>query len=123
MIDSVGIQIPVTVEAAGKVSAKLGFHRVTERVEDGELQPLWERQDIEFWPSSERKILGNVKPEGSHHLDYPALVNFPSFSLPKVVYGHNVAMLYDFQKGLEVFRGLMLHKFGLRGSEVAPVAS
>lgn len=123
MIDSIGIEIPVTPEAASVVGAKLGFRRVTERVEEGHLEPVWERQDVEYWPSSERKMLGNVKMDGSHHMDFSAVVNFPSFSVPKFVYGHNVAMLYDLQGALEVFRGVFIRKFGLEGSTVCPVYS
>jgi hypothetical protein len=123
MIDSIGIEIPVTIEAAQSVGAKLGFRRCTDRMEDGELLPVWERQDVEFWPSSERKLLGNVKLTGSHHLDFEALVNFPSFSVPKFVYGHNVAMLYKLQEALEVFCRVFIRHFGLDAASVAPVSS
>lgn len=123
MIDSVGVEIPVSLEAAKMVAAKLGYLRSTERVEEGEISLVWERQDVEFWPSSTRKIVGNVKLHGSHHLDWPALVNFPSFSVPKLVYGHNVAMVYSLQKPLEVFRRLFLRQFDLQGADVAPVNS
>lgn len=116
MIDSVGLEIPISAAAAAKIKGQASRWRHIDECHDGVVLEVWSAVEAEVEGSWSRSIGCRVL-DRSHHMDYPCCLRFASFSLCKFVMGENVHLLYGWERAIGAFDDAVRRAFDLVGPD------
>lgn len=121
MIDSAGLDIGVTRDAADAVLDQIKRCHAIEEWSDGHCEVVWRATSLDWVPSFERVIRVDVVYGYTGPGPWVCSLRVRHVSLCKLVYGENVHMLYNLVAACEVLRWRLVRDFGLDDLSVSPV--
>lgn len=122
MIDSAGVDIGCSKEAAETVLGLIERCHAIEEWRDGHCEVVWRSASLEWVPSFERCIRIDVVFGYTGPGPWVCTLRVRHVSLCKLVYGENVHMLYNLSAACEVLRWRLIRDSGVSDREIAPVS-
>jgi len=119
MIDSIGLEIGVSREAAEAVLESMEKCHALEVWTDGRCEVVWRSSSVDWVPSYDRTIRIDVVHGYTGNGPFVSTLRLRHLSICKLVYGENVHLLYSLAGACEVLRCRLIRDFELSDLEVA----